>query len=336
VSVVCNCPAEAHIQKVLYRPLDSVQRIEADVLVLHTTGDQLDLRRVLELDIAAGRRIVLVGGVDAPKGLAEVAMDRLYPCSNFIANIATREWGVKPEQIFVSHHGVIRRNFEDGWFGRRPRDAFRIAYATHPSKGLEAARKVLALLRAEDPRFTLHVFGGNALWGQAAKDEAEGQGVVYYGLMGQRELARQLRQCGSALYLQGRLEPFGVAIVEALAAGCITIASDVGAHAEIVTDGVTGLLLRGDHESEAVQREAATLLASLARNPGFGDVMRRQAQAAPLDWDTVAAAWEQEWSGEAQSLPDSRRCVRCARNWALFADGYHCQACGFYSRSGIG
>ncbi len=336
VSVVCNCAAERRIHKVLYRPLDSVQRLETDILVLHTTGDKLDLRPLLDLSVSASRRIVFVGGIDAPKGLADIGMDRLYPCSNFIAGLAVSQWGVPADKIFVSHHGVVRRNFEDGWFGSRTRDAFRIAYATHPSKGLEAARKVVALLRARDERFTLHVFGGNGLWGQADRDEATAQGIVYYGLMGQRDLARQLRLCGSALYLQNRLEPFGVAIIEALAAGCVTVASDIGAHGEIITNGLTGMLLAGDPESDTVLHQAADMLLSVARNREFAELLRRQAEAVPLDWETVAATWEQEWGGEAAALPTGRRCARCSAPWPLFADGYHCLDCGFYSRTGIG
>src|SRR5207249_190685 len=43
VCVVCNCPVEVTHAGVRYVPLDDVTRIDAEVLVLHTSGGGLDL-----------------------------------------------------------------------------------------------------------------------------------------------------------------------------------------------------------------------------------------------------------------------------------------------------
>jgi glycosyltransferase involved in cell wall biosynthesis len=262
-------------------------------------------------------------------------MDGLYACSNFISRIARREWGVAAEKIFVTHHGVEESYFHRECGEKDNRDPYRIAYATHPSKGLDAAVGVLRRLRRMDERFELHVFGGNKLWGQTEQEEYRESGLVYCGLIGQRDLAKRLTQCGFALYMQTRPEPFGIAIVEAQAAGCITLASAVGAHPEIIDSGATGFLLEGDPADESVRERAATIIASVAGNPSIAAAMRRRAQAAPLSWDTVAASWGQFWQrGKTTPVLLDSPCSQCGGEPMLLADGYHCASCSYYSRGG--
>ena len=64
-------------------------------------------------------------------------------------------------------------------------------------------------------------------------------------------------------------EPFGLVMAEALAAGTPVIAYDRGAAREIVTDGVTGFLVRG--EREAVQAVARLPLIDRARCRGVAE-----------------------------------------------------------------
>lgn len=337
VEVVCNCGRPTTHGGAHYRPLDIVKRIETDVLIMHTTGDQLDLGPLLALQVEARKRVLFVDGVEPPKGWADVGMERLYACSNFIAGIATQHWGVRAENVFVTHHGVAAECFRSRWWSRPTRNLYWIAYATHPSKGLAAAVDVLGRLRHDDVRFQLHVFGGHRLWGAPEQAlDALGPGVVYHGLLGQRTLADRLMRCGFALYLQRRPEPFGIALAEAQAAGCLTVASPVGAHAEIIDDGATGFLIGGDPAAEATRQRAADLIAAVARSPRFADRMRRRAEAAPLDWDTVAATWEQDWQGRgAAPLLAEPTCPQCDGQWTLMADGYHCMRCSYYSRNGV-
>lgn len=332
VDVVCNCRAPRVHEGVRYQPLDAVDAIDTDVLVAHTTGDALDLRPILRLRVRAGRQIVFVDGVDAPQGLDLVPMDHLIAPSNFIRDVARDDWGVDPRRVFVSHHGVRRRLFAAS---RETASLHRIAYATHPSKGLDAAIAVLRVLRRHDARFELHVFGGPGLWGQAPSHCGDEPGLVDHGLVGQADLATELRRSGFALYLQTRREPFGIAIAEALAAGCVTIASPVGAHPEIVDHERTGFLLAGDPSAPSTHERAAALIRTVVNRPDLATRIAHDARAAPLDWGTVAATWEQYWSWLAAGRPedaatDARGCGECGEPALLLDDGRHCVACGGY------
>jgi glycosyltransferase involved in cell wall biosynthesis len=277
VSVTCNTPRASVVDNVRYVPLAERRQIDTDILILHTTGDKLDLRPVRDLLVTSRLRIVLIDGTIAPRGLHEVGMDCLCACSNFIRQLAIREWQVPASRILVSHHGVERVLFPADQPAPGQRNPFRIGYATHPSKGLDAAVAVLRLLRREEPRFELHVFGGHRLWGQRDRYRLFGKaGVVFHGLLNQRLLATWLMTCGCMVYLQSRLEPFGIAVAEALAAGAVPVASPVGAHPEIIESGHTGFLVEGDAGSSRTHRQAAEIVRALALDPTVSEPMRRR------------------------------------------------------------
>jgi glycosyltransferase involved in cell wall biosynthesis len=341
VTVICNCPRPITHERVRYTPLDSVHEIDTDVLVMHTTGDQLDLRPLLQLTVRSRLHVVFVDGVDAPKGMTDVRMDHLIAPSNFIRDIAREQWGVDRNKIFVSHHGVQRSFFQPSFLKKLPeRTLHRIAYATHPSKGFDAALEVLHLLRTQDSRFELHVFGGYGLWGQKQTMDQQVPGLVKHGLVGQKDLSWRLMECGFALYLQNRAEPFGIAIAEGLVSGCVTVASPAGAHPEIIDQGRSGFLVEGDPADPATHQRAADIILNIGRNPAFAKYISENARQVPLDWDLVAESWEQYWawfldnqSGIASFT--TLRCPECSGQWLPLADGYHCAACGRYSRNGV-
>ena len=339
VSVTCNTPRASVVDNVRYVPLAERRPIDTDVLILHTTGDKLDLRPVRDLLVTSRLRIVLINGTVAPRGLRDVGMDCLCACSNFIRHVAIREWQVPASQVLVSHHGVERVLFPADQPAPGQRNPFRIGYATHPSKGLDAAVAVLRLLRQQEPRFELHVFGGHRLWGPRDRHRLVGEaGVVLHGLLGQRLLATRLMTCGCMLYLQSRPEPFGIAVAEALAAGAVPVASPVGAHPEIIESGRTGFLVEGDASSSRTHRRAAEIVHALALDPAVSEAMRRAARAAPLDWDQVASTWEQYWGWlfgqrvRRDALATSEVCTECGGGCLLLADGCHCESCGAYHR----
>ncbi|MEK7277025.1 MAG: glycosyltransferase, partial [Chloroflexota bacterium] len=117
-----------------------------------------------------------------------------------------------------------------------------------------------------------------------------------------RQLARELTACGFSLNLQSRQEPFGMVIIESMRAGCIVLASPVGAYPELIRDGENGFLMGGAHSDPGTHRRAADLILELTRRPAAADAIRRRAIAAPLDWDEVAQRWEEHWQRMLQRI----------------------------------
>ena len=337
VTMVVNCQRAATIDGVDYRPLDTVHRLEGDVLILNTSGGDLDLSPVPALDTEARLRVVWVQGTTSPAGLETVGFDVLYAVSNFIAGVAAKGWGVSRGRIFVAYNPFEEADFAGAERRRPKRDPYRLVYFSHPSKGLEAAVNVLRRLRAADDRFHLVVCGGPRLWGQPETDLHQEEGMSYLGLLGQRELAGELLRCGFSLHLQARQEPGALAIPDAMRAGCVIIGSPVGCYPEYVRSGHDGFLVPGDHTSEETRAAATATILGLVRNPDLSEVTRRNARAVIWDSDTMARVWTAHWAwllessrGPADAAPGP--CPRCGGESLTLEDGHHCTRCSFYSK----
>jgi glycosyltransferase involved in cell wall biosynthesis len=336
VTMVVNCAKKARIDDGAYRPLEDVKQIQGDVLIMNTSGGPLDLSPILQLDVDVGLKAVWTSGTPRPGGLDEVGYDFVYAKSNFLRQVAYEEWSVPEAKIFVAYNGFEEADFKRAGKSSVQRDPYRLVYFSHPSKGLETSLDVLHRLRSVDSRFHLVVFGGNQLWGQQESIMPSDPGLDYRGLVGQKELVRELFGCSYSMNLQARLEPFGMVITESMRAGCVVIASPVGAYAELVRDGEDGFLIQGDHESVDVREEAAKLILKLAQNPDATDYIQRNAFNVIWDTDTMVRVWEGHWrwwfGGQSSEEVVLDPCPACGSHRLWLADGYHCTGCGRYFR----
>lgn len=338
VTLFANCPDEGNIDGVTYKHIKNWDHKGCDIFIAGTSGGKLDLGMLKPSEIMANKKILMIHGVDLPGSVNPNEFDSLYILSNFVRTIAINNWQVNSRKIFVTHRGVEERNFagED----TPQRDPFSLVYLAHPSKGLDTAIAVLRFLRAENSLFTLHVYGGNQLWG--GKDEIIPleDGLIFHGMVGQKELARDLKKYSFSLNLQEREEPFGMAVTESMRGGCIVLASPVGAYPELIYTGYNGFLVPGLHTDMETRQKAANVILELLVNPGYMDYVRRNSIRFPLSWDTVAQTWESHWDwmnetpGRQQEFFDSTlaRYILCNSSLLMLADGLHCVECGHYDR----
>jgi glycosyltransferase involved in cell wall biosynthesis len=112
-------------------------------------------------------------------------------------------------------------------------------------KGLDVLLRAMALLHDEFPSLRLECAGEGP---ERRRLEALalslglGASVTFVGFLDRAALAGRLARC-TVFVLPSRSEPFGIAVVEALAAGAPVVASDVGGIPEILQDGREGLLV---------------------------------------------------------------------------------------------
>jgi glycosyltransferase involved in cell wall biosynthesis len=293
VEVYANCSEAGTYDGVRWFSLDHKPEGRADVLIVHSSGGALDVSSAATLPVDAKFRILFVSGFARLAGAEAIRWDVIYPPSEFIADVIRREWQMPEVPIFVAPYGVRRFTAVD----ESVRDPHRLIYTSHPSKGFESAIAVVRLLRERDSKFVLHVYGGDRLWGQAERDLSGEPGVVYHGMVGQEELWSAYLASGFALHLQDRLEPFGICLVESMAAGCIAIASPVGAYVELIRDGETGLHVAGYHGDPATRVQAANLILACLGDPRRAQAIRNAAAHAPLEWSQVAERWHAHWQG---------------------------------------
>ncbi len=335
VTLVGNVEREGWVDGVYHLPLDRVTHITGDVLILNTSGGAYDLSPIRSVHLDVALSLLWVSGTAPPGGLSRVRWDWVYAKSNFLRDVVVQDWGVSPEVVFVTYNGFDAKVFQQEEMRPPPRDPFRLMYFSHPSKGLEAAVALVRSLRQRDPRYRLEVFGGNRLWGQEEEPFEPVDGVRYHGLVGQRCIVRELLASGYALALQSREEPFGLAVLEAMRAGCVVLASAVGAYPELIRHGVDGFLLSGKPESSGVQEAARDLILALNARPELRLSVERAARTVPWDTDLIARTWAAHWhwclerarprgeEGYARTC-----CPRCGGPALRLLDGDHCLQCG--------
>jgi glycosyltransferase involved in cell wall biosynthesis len=142
------------------------------------------------------------------------------------------------------------------------RDAFAVGLAARlqPWKGQHVLIRAAASLLHARPNTRLFIFG-DALFGfdrgygaelrTLAEQLAIADRVTFTGF--RNDVADCLAAMDIAVHASVTPEPFGLALIEAMAAGTALIAAEGGATAEIVTHGVDGLLVPpGDPEALAV------------------------------------------------------------------------------------
>jgi glycosyltransferase involved in cell wall biosynthesis len=333
VTLYINCPKEGVIQGVRYQHFSKGEHFSEKIFIASTSGGNLNLGSLIDKKIDTKFKFLMVHGVSFPEGIAPAYFDAIYALSNFVREISVKQWKIDPGKVFVTHRGVKTEFYK--LHKAKKRNPFHLVYCGHPSKGLDAAIEVMKVLRHRDQRYKLNVFGGSRLWGETEEKLDEQPGVVFHGLVGQKQLAQELMGMGFSLNLQSREEPFGMVLIESMRAGCIVIASEVGAFPELIRNGHNGFLIPGYRENETIMRVANTIL-DLNQNPAYSEYIRRNAVSSPLTWEVVAQAWSGYWdwmSGSRIMEADDSiygSCSVCGGNWLLLADGLHCTECGYY------
>lgn len=145
---------------------------------------------------------------------------------------------------------------------------------------LSAEKGIATLLAAWDglqrSPLRLKIAGDGPLLPEVVR-HADRSGVEYLGALPRQEIQALLHSATVLVYPSVCYENFPLSIVEAFAAGVPVVASGMGAMAEIIEDGRTGLHFRpGDPEDLAAKIEWAS------RHPAEMACMRREARAEYL------------------------------------------------------
>ena len=156
-------------------------------------------------------------------------------------------------------------NVDENYTHRSPLTAHRstigVVSRLEPIKGMDLVVPAFAEVLRKFPEVRLLVVGDGSLRAtmeQQAADLGCADRITWVGRQPQEELAQWYGQMDIVL-MPSRSEGFGLTAIEAMANGCVMVASNVGGLPEVVRDGVCGLL----HRSEDVQDMAAKVCALL-------------------------------------------------------------------------
>jgi glycosyltransferase involved in cell wall biosynthesis len=176
----------------------------------------------------------------------------------------------------------------------------------HADHLIEAYRQLVAADPPESQPYLVIVGDGEErphLEAQCRELGLDQQGldlVRFAGFRNQSELPRFF-ELADAFVLPSRHEPWGLIVNEAMAAGCpVIVSSDVGCHADLVTDGVEGCVFPvGDITA------LTAALRRVFRTPETAGAMGDAARRRIADW-----SFEEDVRGLRQALAHTTRKLR--------------------------
>jgi len=212
--------------------------------------------------------------------------DRVVAVSDAVRTFLVEEYGY-PEDGAVT----IRNGWKGTPLAKTPSaNGPRIICAAHlrREKGHAVLLRAFALVREEIPDARLVLLGDGELRGELerqARDLDLGESVVFAGIVD--DVWRWLAQ-SDVFVLPSLVEPLGIVVMEALAAGVPVVGSDVGGIPELITEGVTGdLVPPGDAETLATA--VTTLLRDEDRLRSMG--MRARESAEPMRMEHMVQSY---------------------------------------------
>lgn len=335
VRAYINCPAPGIHEGVTYSHFSAVKSISCDVLIAGSSGGKLDLSSLNSLNINSKLLILMGHGSKPPLGIDLFDFDFLYMPSNYANMNYSTSWGYEESKTFVTYRGVTKEKKLEISSTVKHRSPLSLCYIGHPRKGIENAVQVLDSLNQADVGFKLNVFGSEDLWGEINIDRKKKDNIKYFGTIGQKNLRIELPACSYALFLQDSEESFGISLIEAMASGCIVIASSIRAFSEIIRNRIDGFLLQPKSSMSAQIIEATAIIEFLNNHKKAATKIRENSISAPQSWGTIAQTWTDHWDfqlnkGDSTSDIVRDHCPLCNHQSNNFADGQHCPNCATY------
>ena len=130
-------------------------------------------------------------------------------------------------------------------------------------KGMDLVIPAFAEVRKRFPDVRLLVVGDGSLRGSMEQQALElgcADAVTWAGRQPQEALPQYYSEM-DIVQMPSRSEGFGLTAIEAMACGCVVVASDVGGLPEVVSDGVCGLLHRSEDVAD-IASKISSLIAS--------------------------------------------------------------------------
>jgi glycosyltransferase involved in cell wall biosynthesis len=152
------------------------------------------------------------------------------------------------ESIPVVYNGV---DLDDIPFGGKPDDFFLIAGRMVPEKGIADAIRIATRVKAKlliVGHVTSHLPWSQEYFLKEVKPHIDGDKIRYIDRLAHRDLARLMGKAKAFLFPINWDEPFGMVVIEAMAAGAPVLAYGRGSMPELIENGETGYLVQNEEE----------------------------------------------------------------------------------------
>ncbi|MEK7222749.1 MAG: glycosyltransferase family 4 protein, partial [Pseudomonadota bacterium] len=232
-----------------FAPIPRTEYAYFDAIIILNSGSQ-DLARQIRSGTQGRTRIILwcQHNADQPavKDLtdpaAHDAWDAFVYVSEWQAEGYRHAFGIKPERTTIIGN-AISPAFEnlyprpDTIASQKPWPPV-LCYTSTPFRGLDVLLEAFPRIRAAIPGTTLKVYSSMNVYGIPAEQDTYAplyercratEGIEYIGSLPQPALAQELKNATCLAYPNTFAEGYCISVLEAMAAGCIVITSDLGA-----------------------------------------------------------------------------------------------------------
>ncbi len=226
---------------------------------------------------------------------------RIIACSRYMADQIKFEYAISGDKIDVIPNGVYTKKFKNVNEPATIDLAFRRKFATDkekivlyvgrmvPEKGVNILVGSIPQVLASIPNAKL-VAVGDGYYRSEYMSVAHGLGVAhkcyFTGFLEKDSDVRKVFTFADVCVFPSLYEPFGIVVLEAMAAGTPVIVSDIGGLSEIIEHGNTGLKVPVN-DSDALARAIVSLL----RDPGLAGRLATHALEAVekiYHWQKIA------------------------------------------------
>ena len=176
-----------------------------------------------------------------------------------------------------------------------------ITFVGHPIKGMQYIPGILSKIREKIPSVVVHIYGNAEIWGWRNDSFIPLQSmliknkILYHGRTSQTDVARFMAQSKIFLYPSTFQEPFGIAVLEAMACGCVPVASSVGNIPDLIKGcgfSVRGLPTDFGWNTQAAEKVVELLLdREMFKEYSEKCIVRAKAYS----WDIIAELWENKF-----------------------------------------
>ncbi len=226
-------------------------------------------------------------------------LDAVLGVSRWHCQTMAEKSGCPPGKFRVLRNGIKLEYFS----GSEIRGRKRLIYSSTPYRGLALMPRVYRELVAKHRDIELHIFSGYGVYAAASNEQHPGEaefkrikdellrmpGVFIPGNVPQRQLAREFMRSSLLLYPNTFEETSCITALEAQAAGCAIVSSNLGALSETV--GAAGILIGEAPGSESYIRELVSAADKVLSDDGVFEALSCAGieQSRRYDWSTSAA-----------------------------------------------
>jgi len=229
-------------------------------------------------------------------------IDAFLAVSAWHAATLCSQSGFPLEKAWVLRNGVHLPYFR----GSEERQRKRLIFSSTPYRGLALVPRLFRAVKEKHPTAELHVFSGFEVYGgaQAYEERAVKQfealkqelqqipGCILHGNTLQKDLAREFMKSALLFYPNVFAETSCITALEAQAAGCAIVTSDLGALRETV--GEAGVVIKGPPGSDGYNQQFIAACDKILSDDGYFNSLSQAGlkRAKEFGWDSIAERFE--------------------------------------------